>query len=383
MTNHFKLTSTIAAMTLGVFTMSASADIGFAAAVDLSRTAVADATLFSVELRERNNMLVYEGDMYTPALTVNWNPRFNPETGALIVIDINGVDQSNVSNLTQIFAMLPSAQLDFAAALDIATAAHTGSGVQKIGLDIEAGILAYQVEFFDLSKVYVDSVTGGVIPHHQNGDDMEDTLPAAAFQTAIGAATTFVGEGWTAWEADAEDESGSNSSNVDRVEVTFFNADASQLQQVDVDLAGVVISSQTFSPGASQAARIAAILPLLGGMTVGMSSAVASAEAAHPGSGIHEVELKLENGDLTWKVQLITTLLVEIDFWVDATTQTFASTAPVNYLQGDLNRDGIINGVDLVELFAMWGSANPDYDFDSSGSIGGGDLPAILSGWAN
>lgn len=370
-------------MTLSALTMAATADIGFPAAVDLSRAAVPDATLFSVELRERNNVLVYEGDMYNAALTANWDPRFNPETGALIVIDIDSVDPSDISNLTQIFAMLPSAQLDFAAALDIAAAAHTGSGVQKIGLDIEAGILAFQVEFFDLSKIYVDSVTGGIIPHHQQGDDMEETLPAAAFTTAIGAATTFVGEGWTAWESEAEDESSSSTTNVDRVEVTFFNADGSQLQQVDVNLAGVVIDSQTFAPGASQAARIAAILPLLGGMTVGMSSAVASAEAANPGSGIHEVELKVENGDLAWKVQLITALLVEIDFWVDATTQTFASTAPVNFEPADVNRDGTVNALDMVELFAMWGTSNPDYDFDSSGMLDGGDLSAMLSAWTN
>ena len=383
MSYTFRIPSVLGALTLGAITLSASADIGFSAAVDASRAAVPEATLFGVELRERDNVLVYEGDMYTTALTTNWNPRFNTETGALILVDVDSVDQSNVSNLTQIFAMLPNAQLDFAAALEIANAASTGSAPQKIALDIEAGILAFQVEYFDLSKIYVDSVTGGIIPHHNQGDDMEETLPAAAFQTAIGAATKFVGEGWTAWEAEAEDESSSSSSGVDRVEVTFFNTDGSQLQQVDVGLTGVVLGSQTFSPGASQASRISAILPLLANMTVGMSAAVGQAEATHPGSGIHEVELKVENGDLSWKVQLITSLLVEIDFWVDATTQAFASTAPVNFEPTDTNRDGVVDASDLVELFAMWGGFNPDYDFDSSGSLDGGDLAAVLFAWTH
>lgn len=365
-----------------LFASAASADIGFSAAVDASRAAVPQATLFGVEIRERNNVLVYEGDMYDTALTTNWDPRFNMDTGALIQTDVDSPDPSNISTLQWIFDHLASATLDFAQAIDAAAPSAGTSGLQKIQLDKEEGILAFQLEYFDLSKVYVDAVTGGIIPHHGQGDDFEETLPAASFNSCVAAAIASVGTGWVAFEGETEDESSSSASGV-RVEVRFFNIKTSEAVQVTVALDGTVLSTTSYSPSSSQASRIASILAHLAELNVSMADAVTQALAAYEGAGVHEAELKYENGSLVWKVEIITALLVEIDVWVDASVAQppLAATAAVNPMLGDLNDDLMVDGLDLAELFAMWGQVNPVLDFDGNGSMGSGDLTAVLSSW--
>ena len=381
-------TTTIAATVLAATAAStASADIGFAKAVTLCRAAVPDTTLIQIEIRERDNMLVYEGDMYTAALTANWDPRINMDTGALILVDVDSVDPSDIATLTAIFARLEEIQIDFAEAIDIATAAGSGSAAQKTQLDIEHNILSYQVEFWDLSKIYVDAATGGIVPHHGQGDDMEDTYPAASFTAAIAAATASAGDGWTAIEVEAEDESGSSSgssgsSDTDRIEVTFTDAKGSTLLEVDVGLDGTILSVTTYSPSSSQSSKLSQIIPLLGTMTCVATCAVGGADAAFPAAGLHEVELKVEQGDLVWKVELITADLVELDMWIDASVpaqQSFA--APVNENPADFNADGAVDGSDLSELLALWGQVNPGYDLDGSGVIDGGDLAQVLGSW--
>ena len=106
-------------------TALASADIGFPTAVDLSRGAVPQGTLLGVQLRDRDNVWGYEGDLYDAALTTNWGPRFHQDTGDLIRIDVDSPDSSDIANLQAIFARLDTATLDFA---DAQTAANTASG---------------------------------------------------------------------------------------------------------------------------------------------------------------------------------------------------------------------------------------------------------------
>jgi hypothetical protein len=53
-------------------------------------------------------------------------------------------------------------------------------------------------------------------------------------------------------------------------------------------------------------------------------------------------------------------------------------------LAGDLNRDGLVNGLDLTLLLAAWGPcpAPCPADIDADGSVGGLDLAALLASWS-
>ena len=52
---------------------------------------------------------------------------------------------------------------------------------------------------------------------------------------------------------------------------------------------------------------------------------------------------------------------------------------------GDLNKDGVINGIDLGELLGRWGTSGYDCgaDLDDDGIVGGGDLGRLLSRWGS
>ncbi|MBM4111520.1 MAG: hypothetical protein FJ254_09230 [Phycisphaerae bacterium] len=112
------------------------------------------------------------------------------------------------------------------------------------------------------------------------------------------------------------------------------------------------------------------------------SAAVNTAVAQYPGSTVHEAELKVEQGELVWKVELITAALVEIDAWVDASTPAFRfASAPVNANPSDLNEDGAVDGADLGELLTIWGTTNPVLDIDGDGLVGGAELGTMLTRW--
>lgn len=360
---------------------TASADIGFPAAVTRCRQVVPQGTLLSVELRERSGELVYEGGLYDAAVTTNWNPRLNMLTGALIELDVDSPDASNVPTIQWILANLANATLDFSDAIDAASGASTGSDLQKIQLDREEGILAFQLEYMDQSKLYIDAVTGGLIPHHGAGDDVEETIGAAQFNACLDAANSAIGAGWTAFESQAENETpGFVAANL--VEVRYFETKGAGVRQVTVALDGTVISNASYTPTSTQASRIAAIRSLLGTLTVSMGSAVDAATAQYPGSTVHEAELKVEQGELFWKVELITAALVELDAWVDASTPAFRfASAPVNTNPSDLNEDGVIDGADLGQLLTIWGITNPVLDIDADGVVGGAELGALLTRW--
>ncbi len=371
-------------LTVSCLSSASFADIGFPAAVIGCRSAVPQATLFGVELRERNGMLLYEGDLYDQALVTNWDPRLNMDTGALLEIDIDTPDQSNLADLAWIFAHMGDVSLDFADAIDAAADSSTGSGLQKIQLDREEGILAYQLEYFDLSKLYVDAATGGIIPHHSSSDDHEETLSEAQFNSCIGAAAAAVGAGWTSFESEAEDESSSSLTAANRVEVRFFETKGSGVRQVTVDLGGAVLSNIDYTPTPSQASRIESIRSLLGSLTVGMAEAVTTAIANYPLATVHEAELKVEQGGLMWKVELVTAALVEIDAWVDASQAAFRfAAAPVNANPSDLNEDGLVDGADLGALVSLWGATNPTVDVDGDSLVGGAELGTLLTVWTN
>lgn len=50
-------------------------------------------------------------------------------------------------------------------------------------------------------------------------------------------------------------------------------------------------------------------------------------------------------------------------------------------LPGDINGDGLVNGSDIAQVLAYWGTSNPDADVDADGIVGGADLTIILGSW--
>ena len=50
-------------------------------------------------------------------------------------------------------------------------------------------------------------------------------------------------------------------------------------------------------------------------------------------------------------------------------------------IPGDINGDSVVDGMDLSELLARWGSSNPDADLTGDGSVSGDDLTILLSNW--
>ena len=363
----------------------ASADIGFSAAVDASRAAAPAGTLFSIQQRMRNGVMVYEGELYNAGLTTRWQPRLDIETGALIRNNANAVSDSARAALQPIADRLGEVQIDYAAAIDAANAASERSDVQKVAYDIEAGIMAYQVEYFDgVTKMYIDSVTGGVIPHHGADDDMDPTNPSTSVIAAIGLAESHKGAGWVSIGMENEAEKGGNI-----VEVLLVDLKSGMMSLVKV-AGDAVLSASDFEPAGGQISKVAAIRDNWSAVVTGLAAAIGAAEAAYPGAGIVETEFGIETEKtgttMSWKINLITADLIEIDYTVDASSAVgngfrFAS-APVSRNPGDFNYDGAVNALDITEIFSSWGAFNPAFDVDGDGVIGSGEITAVISNWS-
>ena len=361
----------------------AFADVGFPAAVQLCRESVPQSTLLSIETRMRSGIWVYEGDLFDAAATVKSTSRLNRDTGALIRVETAALDGEEAAQVQAIFALLGNATVDFADAIAIANAAAEQTATERAQLEIEHGILAFQVEYFDGTQVDVDAVTGGVIPHHNEGEPIEPTLPSTAILPAIAAAEVNAGGGWMTIGLETEAEHGGNF-----VEILMLNAKSGMLGMATV-VGETVTSFVEFTPVGNQAADVAEIVAVLDSIQLGVSGAVTAANAAYPGAGINEVELEIETEKtgttVFWKVALVTEDLTELDFFVDASVAggglAFA-TAPVNFVAGDINRDLTVNAVDLAEILSAFGSVNPPMDINGNGTVDAADLATVLSNWS-
>jgi len=362
----------------------ASADIGFSAAIDASRAAAPEGTMYGIQQRVRNGVMVYEGEHYNAGLTTRYQPRIDLETGALIRVNINGVSDAARAALQPIADRLGEVQVDFAAAIATANAASERTDVQKVAYDLEAGILAYQVEYFDgVTKMYIDSVTGGVIPHHGPDDDTDPTNPSTSVIAAIGIAEAHKGAGWVSIGMENESEKGGNI-----VEVLMLDLKGGMLSSVKVG-GDAVLSATDFSPIGNQADKVAEIQANWSIVQLGLAGAIGAAEKAYPGAGIAETELEIEVEDAgtgaQWKVNLITAEGIEIDYVVDAASAggngfRFAM-APVSFATGDFNRDGSVNAMDITEVFSAWGAINPIMDINGDDVVGAHEIAAVVSNW--
>ena len=54
----------------------------------------------------------------------------------------------------------------------------------------------------------------------------------------------------------------------------------------------------------------------------------------------------------------------------------------VPQLDGDLNGDGQVNGIDITIILAAWGTNDPNADLTGDGVVNGGDLTIVLANWS-
>ncbi|MBT4768274.1 MAG: hypothetical protein HOO04_07925 [Phycisphaerae bacterium] len=353
---------------LGAISLGDAADIGRAAAP-------ADHTLLQVELRERDGIIVFQTDHYPAGAATEFEVRINPEDGTIIESNVDVTDPSDQSEALAVLARMDEVLIDFSDAVAIVAEAAADLTPEKIQLDVEDGVVVYQVELLDTAgqdaRFYVNATNGAI--HDQNDND-EDTAPNDAFGAAIDIAVASTGS--IALEAEAENQGGTL-----HIEVLLFNEATGLLTELDVAVSsGEILSSLTYEPGPSQAERIAEILALLPDATVTFSEAIAIASKAFPGSQTHEIELKVEDIGLIYEVELIMEFM-EIEVHVSAVggaAETASSHMP---LVGDFNLDGTVSVNDVIELIGMWSSTNPLYDLDLHGEVEVSDLLMLLEGF--
>lgn len=61
----------------------------------------------------------------------------------------------------------------------------------------------------------------------------------------------------------------------------------------------------------------------------------------------------------------------------------FASITDGNFVAGDVNRDGKVDGSDLSIILGFWGGSNTDADVNNDGIIDGADVTIVLGNWGS
>ena len=367
----------LAISSLTLASATASADVGFAAAAKAARGAAPLGKLLQVEQRVRNGVQVYDADLFQSPGT-DWSVRVNRTSGAVMGVEQAATPAEDVALYEQILSMLPEATIDFGGAVERAIPhGPEGAAVSKVSLDIELAMLAYQVSFDGSdARVYVDSVTGNVVPHHGADDDQEVTVPGANFVSALDAAVAAAGAPALSAEAEAEDVGA-------MLESLHWDAKAGELVLVTTRAGdSVVLGVVRWVPTADQAARLADEVAALGSASVSASAALASALEQHPTAALHGIEFEAEDAGSSWLVQLITDQGFELDVVVSATNSAaFRIQAAVNFHAADLDRDGRVSGTDLGILVGLWGAFDPTADLTGDNMITGADLGVLVGAW--
>lgn len=379
-------TTTTRLRTLGVIptmlaTSIAAADIDFATAIPLCRAAAPGETMLSIALAAQGGAdEVYRGEFTTASLESLTIVQVDPLKGALIGVTVDGIGGGQAAALQAILNAIGGATIDFADAIAIAGPTLPTEPITLAAFDLAPGTLSYRVEFDDGDGgfVYVDSATGGVIPRAPvptNPDEASALGSAVSAAIASGASS---GAGLQFLDFVIDQAHGGLEGTV-----TLWNGATLELVEAIVDMStGAVIETTVYMPGGGQMGRLEDVIELVGPTTMTPDAAIAQAESQYPGALFHAVRLDLNEAEaLVYIMEVSTVDGFGLDVVVNATTGALAAHAPVNYSPADFNMDGVVNGLDLTELFGVWGSANPGYDFDGDGAVGGGDLNWILLGW--
>lgn len=351
-------------------------------AILIAREAAPDRTLVQIDLRDPDADAFWKATFVNAELVNEQDVEIDATSGKVLAIEFDAIDPDDLAVYEAIFADPEAIQIDFIEALEIAAPlVEEAAMAWKSQLDFEAGLLAYQIEYSDETRIYIDAATGAVVNEHGEGED-DDILSPEQLIGAIDAAASF--NALPVLAAEADDDLGGDDNVATVVEVLQWNPKAAQLVLTWVDATTLeIIDSLAFNPSGQQLDRWQPVIDVLGTFTVTFADAVAEALAAQPDAiGVHEVALKAEDLGIFYKVELVNAMGFEIDVFVDAFgNDPAASYAGVNYHPCDYNSDGIVGSLDLADLLSVWGTVNPGYDLDGDLTPGGYELGALLIGW--
>ena len=361
----------------------AAAQVSMIDAIGIAEGAVADRLLVQIRL-EDEDAPVWKASFVNADLLDEAEVKVDAATGAVVGQGFEAIEPSDLVVYQTIFANPDAIAISFAEAVAAAEAVAGAKETPFDGqLDLEAGILAYQVEFLPSeAKYYVDAATGDVANHHGDDEGDDDVITPASLIAGIDAA--FGLNGLPVLAAEGEDEQGGDDNTASVVEVLQWNAKTGELVETVVDAAtGEVLSNIAFVPSGNQLARLQPVIDALDSITMSFAEAIDAALAEHPGAlGVHEVALEAEDAGVFFKVELVNALGFEIDVYIDAMSGApAASHAGVNFHPCDYDCDGQVEAGDLAELLSVWGSMNPGYDLDGDQMVTGSELGALLIGW--
>jgi len=357
--------------------------VSMADAIGIAREIVPDRTLVQIDLRDLEDEPLWQASFVDDMLIDEQEVEIDATTGKILGTEIDAIDPEDLPVYEAIFADPEAIAIGFLDALDIAgELVDEGVVAWKSALDFEAGILAYQIEYSDETKIYVDASRGTIVNEHGDDEGDDDVLPADQISAAIDAAVAL--NGLPVLEAEGEDEVGGDDNAATVVEVVQWDGKNGMLVQSAFDATTLeLIETVSYTPSGSQLQRLQPVIDALDSITTTFAGAMAEALAAQPDAiGVHEISLEAEDLGIFYEVELVNAMGFEIDVLVDAFgNDPAASYAGVNFHPCDYDVNGVVNANDLAELLSVWGTLNPGYDLDGDLTPGGVELGTLLVGW--
>ena len=158
---------------LGTPTIAVGQTVPMEDAIGIAREMSPDRTLVQIDLRDVDDDAFWKASFVNADLVDEEQIEIDAFTGKVLGIEIDPIDPEELPVYEAIFGDPEAIQIDFVDALAIAgELVDEGAIAWKSQLDFEAGILAYQIEYSDETRIYVDAATGAVVNEH--GDEGED-----------------------------------------------------------------------------------------------------------------------------------------------------------------------------------------------------------------
>ncbi|MFZ9915788.1 MAG: hypothetical protein ACO3IB_10715 [Phycisphaerales bacterium] len=371
-------------MTVLAMHAAAHADIGFPAAVQAARAQAPALRLIALRQRLLGGVPVYECDLVADQPVDATIVAIHRDTGALVSVTTEAIPPDERPLAAETVQRLTYARLDFADGLARANAISGSTAAERIELLPELGVLEIRTRYSDgTPSVGIDSISGAPIVEFPPGAAIEPTLTTPVIAGAVAHADALAGPEWVAVEAWAELAGATTVAKVLLAHRTNGNG------RIDLVATGVVTPGTEFVMLGSQSLRAAPLIARKPAVGASMVDALVRIEQASAGVGVNRIELELPTAGglpaLAWRVGVVNAAEIEQDAMVDATVKGAASapqfTAPLHRRAADLNRDSFVNALDLAEVLAAWGVANPLLDLNHSGSVDAGDLSIVLGGW--
>lgn len=362
----------------------ALAQVSMVDAIAISEAAVANRRLVEISREIDGGRTIWWSEFVNADLTNVLEIGIDASTGAIIEQEFEPIGAEDLAAYQAIVAIPDGALVTFAEAVAAAQQAAGTAQFPVYGeIEFNAGILAYEIEFLPSQAwYYVDATTGAVLIENGNDASDEDITTPAAMLSAIDAA--FALNALPVLEAEVEYGYGRAGNAASVVEVLQWDAKTARLVETTVDVgSGNILSTIAFTPSGNQLARLQPVIAALGSITVSFADALNAAFGDHPGAlGVHEIELEAVGTGIFFEVELVNAQGFEIDVYIDAMGQAQrSSVAGVNYHPCDYDRDGRVQGNDLAELLAVWGTMNPGYDLDGDQIVTGVELGFLLAAW--